>query len=64
MITQKDVHNAIAENVDPYRKAIISHNCDGDSEKIKRFEQTVADILNGIIKSIQNSGTDYLNQKQ
>ena len=64
MITQKDIHNAIVENVDPWKKAYISHQCGGDPERIKRLEQTIADVCNGIIESIKNSGTDYLDQKQ
>ena len=62
-ITQKDVHNHIVENASPLQKAYISMQCNGDPEKIKKCEQSMANILNGIIETIKNSGTDYLNKE-
>lgn len=63
-ITQKDIHNHIVENTTPFQKAYISMQCNNDPEKIKVFEQNMANLLNGIIESINNSGTRYLNKKQ
>ena len=34
----------------------------GDVEKIKEVEQTMANMINGISKALENSGTDYLNK--
>ena len=31
-------------------------------EKIKEVEQTMANMINGISKALENSGTDYLNK--
>jgi hypothetical protein len=32
------------------------------AEKIKEVEQTMANMINGISKALENSGTDYLNK--
>lgn len=34
----------------------------GSVEKIKEVEQTMANMINGISKALENSGTDYLNK--
>ena len=36
--------------------------CGGDVEKIKEVEQSMANIVNGVVKSLQNSGVEYLNK--
>ena len=62
MITQKDIHNIIVENASDFQKIYLSMQCGGDVEKIKEFEQSMANIVNGVIKSLQNSGVEYLNK--
>lgn len=63
MITQKDVHNAIVEKAEPSQKMYLSLQCGGDLEKIKKIEQSMAALVNGIISSFENSGTKYLNER-
>ena len=36
--------------------------CGGDVEKIKEVEQSMANIVNGVVNSLQNSGVEYLNK--
>ena len=62
MITQKDVHNSIVKNATVWQKGYLSLQCDGNVEKIKEVEQTMANMINGISKALKNSGTDYLNK--
>ena len=62
MITQKDVHNSIVKNATVWQKIYLSLQCDGNVEKIKEVEQTMANMINGISKALKNSGTDYLNK--
>ena len=62
MITQKDVHNSIVKNATVWQKRYLSLQCDGNVEKIKEVEQTMANMINGISKALENSGTDYLNK--
>ena len=62
MITQKDVHNNIVANANVWQKSYLSLQCGGDVEKIKKVEQTMANMINGISKALKNSGTDYLNK--
>lgn len=62
MITQKDIHNHIVKNATPAQKAYISMQCGGDPEKIKEVEQGISNLINGVIKTINNAGTDYLNK--
>lgn len=62
MITQKDVHNSIVKNATVWQKRYLSLQCDGNVEKIKEVEQTMANMINGISKALKNSGTDYLNK--
>ena len=62
MITQKDVHNSIVKNATVWQKGYLSLQCDGNVEKIKKVEQTMANMINGISKALKNSGTDYLNK--
>lgn len=62
MITQRDVHNNIVANANVWQKSYLSLQCGGDVEKIKKVEQTMANMINGISKALKNSGTDYLNK--
>ena len=62
MITQKDVHNSIVKNATVCQKIYLSLQCDGNVEKIKEVEQTMANTINRISKALENSGTDYLNK--
>lgn len=62
MITQKDVHNSIVTNATVWQKSYLSLQCGGNVEKIKEVEQTMANMINGISKALENSGTDYLNK--
>ena len=62
-ITQKDIHNSIVENCTPLQKAYISMACNCDPVKMHELEQTVANVINGIVESMSNSGTNYLNKK-
>ena len=62
MVTQKDIHNNIVENASDWQKIYLSMQCGGDVEKIKEVEQSMANIVNGVVKSLQNSGVEYLNK--
>ena len=62
MVTQKDIHNSIVENASDWQKRYLSMQCGGDVEKIKEVERSMANIVNGVIKSFQNSGVEYLNK--
>ena len=62
MITQKDIHNSIVENASDWQKRYLSMQCGGDVEKIKEVEQSMANIVNGVVECLQNSGVEYLNK--
>ena len=62
MVTQKDIHNNIVENASDWQKRYLSMQCGGDIEKIKEVEQSMANIVNGVVKCLQNSGVEYLNK--
>lgn len=62
MVTQKDIHNSIVENASDWQKRYLSMQCGGDIEKIKEVEQSMANIVNGVIECLQNSGVEYLNK--
>ena len=62
MVTQKDIHNNIVENASDWQKRYLSMKCGGDIEKIKEVEQSMANIVNGVVKCLQNSGVEYLNK--
>lgn len=62
MVTQKDVHNSIVVNANAWQKRYLSLQCGGSVEKIKEVEQAMANMINGISKALENSGTDYLNK--
>lgn len=63
MLTQKDVHNIIVEKAEPWQKQYLSLQCGGNPEKIKTVEQSMATLVNGIVASLENSGTKYLNER-
>lgn len=63
MITQKDVHNIIVENAEDWQKRYLSLQCGNDVEKIKEVEQSMANMMNGLVECIKNTGTSYLNEK-
>lgn len=62
MVTQKDVHNSIVVNASDWQKSYLSLQCGGSVEKIKEVEKAMANMINGISKALENSGTDYLNK--
>ena len=62
MVTQKDIHNSIVENASDWQKRYLSMQCGGDVEKIKEVEQSMANIINGVVECLQNSGVEYLNK--
>ena len=62
MVTQKDIHNDIVKNTSDWQKICLSMQCGGDVEKIKEVEQSMADIVNGVVNRLQNSGVEYLNK--
>ena len=62
MVTQKNIHNIIVENASDWEKIYLSMQCGGDIEKIKEFEQSMANIVNGVVECLQNSGVEYLNK--
>ena len=62
MVTQKDIHNNIVENASDWQKRYLSMQCGGDVEKIKEVEQSIANIVNGVVSALKNNGVDYLNE--
>lgn len=44
-MTQKDIHSILIKTDDLYKAQVIKC-CDCDIEKIKQFEQQMADIIN------------------
>lgn len=62
MVTQKDIHNIIVENASDLQKIYLSMQCGGDVEKIKEVEQSMANIVNGVVECLQNSVVEYLNK--
>ena len=63
MVTQKDIHNNIVENASDWQKRYLSMQCGGDVEKIKEVEQSMANIVNGVVSALNNNGVDYLNER-
>lgn len=63
MVTQQDIHNNIVENATDWQKRYLSMQCGNDVEKIKEVEQSMANIVNGVVSVLRNAGTDYLNEK-
>lgn len=63
MITQEGIHNIFVENLTPHQKMRISYRHNNDPEKIKHFEQLMADALNKVVDIVVNPGTTYLNTR-
>lgn len=63
MVTQQDIHNNIVENATDWQKRYLSMKCGNDVEKIKEVEQSMENIVNGVISVLQNNGVDYLNER-
>ena len=63
MVTQKDIHNIIVENASDWQKRYLSMQCGGNVEKIKEVEQSMANIVNGVVSVLKNNGVDYLNER-
>lgn len=63
MITQQDIHNTIVENASDWQKRYLFMQCGNNIGKIKEVEQSMANIVNGVISVLQNSGVDYLNKR-
>ena len=63
MVTQQDIHNNIVENATDWQKRYLSMQCGNDVEKIKEVEQSMANMVNGIISVLRNNGVDYLNDR-
>lgn len=63
MVTQQDIHNNIVENASDWQKRYLSMQCGNDVEKIKEVEQSMANIVNGVISVLKNNGVDYLNER-
>ena len=62
MVTQKDIHNDIVKNTSDWQKICLSIQLGGDVEKIKEYEQSIANIINEVAECLQNSGVEYLNK--
>ena len=63
MVTQKDIHNIMVENASDCQKRYLSMQCGDDIEKIKEVEQSMANIVNGVVSALKNNGVDYLNER-
>ena len=59
MLTQKDIHNLLVENMSVQQKIDISMRCDNDPTKIEKTEKTVAEMCN----LIGGAGLEYLNKR-
>ena len=62
MVTQKDIHNDIVKNTSDWQKICLSIQLGEDVEKIKEYEQSIANIINEVVECLQNSGVEYLNK--
>lgn len=61
MITQKDIHNILVKADDTYKAELIKQ-CDFDIEKIKEFEQLIADTINISAETIGKAWC-YMNEE-
>lgn len=61
MTTQKDIHNILIKADDTYKAQVIKQ-CDCDVEKIKQFEQKMADIIN-IATETTGKAWGYMNEE-
>lgn len=59
MLTQKDIHNLLVENMSVQQKIDISMRCGNDPTKIEKAEKTVAKMCN----LIGGAGLEYLNKR-
>ena len=59
MLTQKDIHNLLVENMSVQQKIDISMRCDNDPTKIEKAEKTVAEMCN----LIGGAGLEHLNKR-
>ena len=62
MVTQKDIHNDIVENTSDFEKICLSIQFGGDVDKIKEFEQSIANIVNEVVECLKSRGFEYLNK--
>lgn len=60
-MTQKDIHNILVKADDVYKAHIMKY-CDCDIEKIKKFEQQMADIINIATETI-GEAWGYMNEE-
>lgn len=61
MVTQRDIHNHIVLNANDWQKMYIFMKCGNDVEKLKEVEKSMANVINGVVNALKNSGIDYLN---
>lgn len=61
MITQKGIHNILIKTDDAFKTQIIKQ-CDCDIEKIKQFENLLADIVNASSEVIRKVW-GYMNEE-
>lgn len=61
MTTQKDIHNILIKADDIYKAQVIKQ-CGCDVEKIKQFEQLLADVVNVSAETI-GKAWGYLNEE-
>ena len=53
----------MVENASDCQKRYLSMQCGDDIEKIKEVEQSMANIVNGVVSALKNNGVDYLNER-
>lgn len=61
MTTQKDIHNILIKADDTYKAQVIKQ-CDCDIDKIKNFEQLLADVINTSTETIKKAW-GYMNEE-
>ena len=61
MTTQKDIHNILIKADDIYKAQVIKQ-CGCDIDKIKNFEQLLADVVN-ISAETTGKAWGYLNEE-
>lgn len=61
MTTQKDIHNILIKADNTYKAQVIKQ-CGCDIEKIKNFEQQMADIINITTETIGKAWR-YMNEE-
>lgn len=61
MVTQKDIHNILVKSDDTYKANIIKQ-CDYDVEKIKKLENTLANIANITTETVGKAWA-YMNEE-